>query len=174
MSGVSRKGDKNQTGGAIIQTNRFDTGQPILQPERLFITLSGRWLPYGSGYTVDGSVVIIQGPLISPSAVVVITSMTQSVVPGAMAFRIFQDMRGVQATYRIIPQTTTTLAQPLGQTDDVIYVDNAGALDEPNLNADVWGVITINGERIMYRERDTVNNTVSSLLRGTAGEHLDY
>jgi len=30
-------------------------------------------------------------------------------------------------------------------------------------------VITINGERIMYRVLDTTTNTVSSLLRGTAG-----
>ena len=27
----------------------------------------------------------------------------------------------------------------------------------------------VNGERIMYRERNLVNNTISSLLRGTAG-----
>jgi hypothetical protein len=36
-------------------------------------------------------------------------------------------------------------------------------------SANVWGIITINGERIMYRYRDVVNNTVSGLLRGTAG-----
>jgi hypothetical protein len=86
-----------------------------------------------------------------------------------MAFRIFQDMRGVQATYRITPQTTTTLTQALTQLGDVVHVADATALSEPNLLANVWGVITINGERIMYRYRDTVANTVSGLLRGTAG-----
>ena len=86
-----------------------------------------------------------------------------------LEFRIFQDMRGVQATYRMTPSSTTTLTQDLGPTDDIIYVDDANALPEPNFAANLWGVITINGERIMYRERDTVNNTVSSLLRGTAG-----
>jgi hypothetical protein len=35
--------------------------------------------------------------------------------------------------------------------------------------ANIWGVLTINGERIMYRYRDTVANTVSGLMRGTAG-----
>jgi hypothetical protein len=30
-------------------------------------------------------------------------------------------------------------------------------------------VLTVDGERIMYRERDLINNTVSSLIRGTAG-----
>jgi hypothetical protein len=42
-------------------------------------------------------------------------------------------------------------------------------LSQPILNYNQWGVLTINGERIMYRERDLANNTVSSLIRGTAG-----
>lgn len=78
-------------------------------------------------------------------------------------------MRGVQATYRMTVATTTQLAQPLGQYDDVIYLVDASTQGEPNLAANIWGVLTVNGERIMYRERDTVNNTISSLLRGTAG-----
>jgi hypothetical protein len=48
-------------------------------------------------------------------------------------------------------------------------VADASALTQPVLNYNQWGVLTINGERIMYRERDLVNNTVSSLIRGTAG-----
>jgi hypothetical protein len=98
-----------------------------------------------------------------------ITEVTDSIVPEAMAFRIFQDMRGVQATYRITTSTTTALAQPLSATDDIVYVVNAGALDQPALASNIWGVLTVDGERIMYRERDTANNTVSGLLRGTAG-----
>jgi hypothetical protein len=78
-------------------------------------------------------------------------------------------MRGVQATYRITTATTTALSQQLGTTDDIVYVVDADALDEPALASNIWGVLTVNGERIMYRERDTVNNTVSGLLRGTAG-----
>jgi hypothetical protein len=133
---------------------------------------------------------------------------------GGPCFRIFQDMRGVQATYRITPDTTTTLVQALGPTDDIIHVQDASALGDPNLasnynnnfiynigdvvmyngffyqaiaittghlptdisywqmtagNANIWGVLTVNGERIMYRYRDTTANTVSGLLRGTAG-----
>jgi hypothetical protein len=129
-------------------------------------------------------------------------------------FRIFQDMRGVQATYRITADTTTTLIQRLDDQDDIIYVADASALGEPNFAADfnpnfiysagdvvmysglfyralstttgnlptdtnywipttgaanIWGMLTVNGERIMYRYRDTTANTVSGLLRGTAG-----
>jgi hypothetical protein len=86
-----------------------------------------------------------------------------------MAFRIFQDMRGVQATYRITPETTTTTTSAVTINADVIYVANAGALAEPNFDINVWGVATIDAERIMYRYRDTVNNTISGLMRGTAG-----
>jgi len=149
--------------------NVFETGTVITNPDRNLVSIDGRFLFNNQGYTVSGSKVIIQGPAISPEAVVAITDLTQSVVPGPASFRIFQDMRGVQATYRMTPKTTTTLAEPLGQYDDIIYVTDASALSEPDLTVNIWGVITIDGERIMYRERDTVNNTVSSLLRGTAG-----
>jgi hypothetical protein len=108
---------------------------------------------------------------VSGSSVIAITSFTQSVVPGAMAFRIFQDMRGVQATYRITSNTTTTTVANLNITDDIIYVENASALPEPNFanNNNIWGIITIGAERIAYRHRDLNSNTLSGLLRGTAG-----
>ena len=67
------------------------------------------------------------------------------------------------------PETTTTLVEPLLKSQDIIYVDNASALTQPNLQDNIWGVITINGERIMYRVLDLISNTVGSLMRGTAG-----
>jgi hypothetical protein len=78
-------------------------------------------------------------------------------------------MRGVQATYRMTDATTTILTQPLSATADVIYVENVGALTQPDLPAGVFGTITIGSERIMYRYRDMVTNTLSGLQRGTAG-----
>ena len=78
-------------------------------------------------------------------------------------------MRGVQATYRITPNSTTLLTQTLNTYDDVIYVENASNLPAPDITNNIWGVITINGERIMYRDRDVNANTISSLRRGTAG-----
>jgi hypothetical protein len=155
--------------GSQAESNVFDTGRPIADPDRLLVSLNGNWLFNGSGYVVDGSNIVILGPLLPQQSVLSVTSFTQSVVPGPMAFRIFQDMRGVQATYRITAETTTATAAAVAITDDVIYVDNAGALIEPNFVANIWGVVTIGAERIMYRYRDTVDNTISGLLRGTAG-----
>jgi hypothetical protein len=156
-------------------TDTFDTGRIILNPERVLVTVDGDWLFSGDAFNLDNDFnivndtqIVLQSP-VSPSSVVAITNFTSSVVPGAMAFRIFQDMRGVQATYRITPSTTTELAQPLGQYDNTIYVKDASKLSIPALESNIWGILTINGERIMYRERNTVTNTISSLLRGTAG-----
>ena len=139
-------------------------------PDRLFVTLNGALLFNNVNYTlVNDEIVLAGGYTLSPTDVVMITQFTSSIAPLAMAFRIFQDMRGVQATYRITTATTTYLTQALSATADTIYVYNAAALDEPNLANNIWGLLTINGERIMYRNRNLVTNTISGLRRGTAG-----
>jgi hypothetical protein len=200
--------------GPGVDNNTFDIGREVTNPERLLVTLNGEWLFDGFDYTLTGTTITIPGQTIASSDVLTVTLFTDNVVPNPIAFRIFQDMRGVQATYRITPSTTTVLVQPVAQTDDIIYVEDASALGDPNFataynnnisynigavvmygngfyqaiasttghlptntaywtptegSANVWGILTINGERIMYRYRDTEANTVSGLLRGTAG-----
>jgi len=155
--------------GSIITSNGLDLGREVSNPDRLWVTVNGRRLYYNFGFTVVGQEVILTNGILNFNDVVMITQFTNSIVPEAMAFRIFQDMRGVQATYRMTPATTTQLVQPLEQYDDVIYLEDASTQGQPNLDANIWGVLTVNGERIMYRQRNLVNNTISSLLRGTAG-----
>jgi hypothetical protein len=155
------------------ETNRFDIGRTITDTARLTVTLDSYYLTAGQEFTVDGSNVVIAGPTISSSQVLSVTSLTNSTVPGSIAFRIFQDMRGAQLAYRITPETTTYLVQDLTSTADIIYVEDASHLSEPNLELGILGQITINGERILYRNRDTANNTVSGLRRGTAGTAAD-
>lgn len=157
--------------GAVIQANNLVLDRTITDPTRMVVSLNGRRLFYGEDFTMgsNGTEVILSRGLINGTDVVMVTMFTESTVPEAIAFRVFQDMRGLQSTYRITDATSTVLAQDLGLYDDVIYVQDAASLDAPDLAGNIWGVITINGERIMYRERDTINNTVSSLRRGTAG-----
>jgi hypothetical protein len=200
--------------GPGANNNTFDLGREITNPGRILVTLNGEWLFNGLDYVLNGTVVTISGQTIVSTDVLAVTLFTDRVVPNPTAFRIFQDMRGVQATYRITPSTTTVLVQPVAQTDDIIYVEDASALGDPNLAtsyvnnisynvgavvmyndafyraiafttgnlptdtnywtptegaANVWGILTVDGERIMYRYRDTEANTVSGLLRGTAG-----
>jgi hypothetical protein len=162
-------GSFDYTLGVQVVVNNFQLGRVITDPTRMWVTKNGRRLFNNVDYVISGEQLILNSGTIDVTDVVVAELFTDSIVPEAMEFRIFQDMRGVQATYRMTPATTTTLVEPLLASEDIIYVNDAAALTEPNLAINLWGVITINGERIMYRVLDLVNNTVSSLLRGTAG-----
>jgi hypothetical protein len=162
-------GSFDYSAGIVVTQNNIDLGVVITDPDRLWVSLNGRRLFNNVGFTINGTQLVLSSGILGAADVVLVTQFTNATVPEALAFRIFQDMRGVQATYRITPQTTTTTTAAVAITDDIIYVADAGALVEPNLDANVWGVLTIDAERIMYRYRDTVNNTVSGLLRGTAG-----
>jgi hypothetical protein len=162
-------GSYDYSSGITITSNSLDMGVAITDPDRLWVSLNGRRLFNNIGFTVNGSELILTSGILGPTDTVMITQFTNFVVPEEMAFRIFQDMRGVQATYRITPATTTTTTQVVAINDDIIYVDNIQALTQPNFDANIWGVLTIDAERIMYRYRDLETSTVSGLLRGTAG-----
>ena len=155
--------------GIAIPDNSFDLGREELIADRLWVTLDGNRLYAGVDYSVQGQYLILGSGIIGSAQVLAVTEFTQSIVPDAMAFRLFQDMRGVQTTFRITNSTTTTVAQTVSATTDTIYVADAAALSEPNLSAGIFGVVTIDGERILYRVRDLATNTISGLQRGTAG-----
>jgi len=155
--------------GIAVYDNQFWLERANVNPARLWVTLDGYALTNSVDYTVEGEYLILAAGSIKPTQIMVITEITNSIVPDAIAFRIFQDMRGVQATYRITAATTTTLLQTLSATDNVMYVENVLALSHPNLEIGVFGVCTVNGERIMYRDINVANNSVIGLMRGTAG-----
>ncbi len=162
-------GSFDYSAGIQILTNRFPTGRVIVSGDRILVSLDGEFLFQDFDYVTEGQDVIILGPAINPNSVVAITSFTNRTVPVAMAFRIFQDMRGLQRLYRITDATSTQLALPLSASGDTITVLDASRLDEPNLEQGIFGVITIGGERITYRTRNLSNNTLSGLRRGTSG-----
>jgi hypothetical protein len=155
--------------GISIPDNDFDLGREGLSANRLWVTLNGDRLYPGVDYAVQGQNLILGSGVIGQTQVLAVTEFTQSIVPAAMAFRLFQDMREVQTTFRITTATTTIVAQEVSATADIIYVANASVLSEPNLSAGIFGVATINGERILYRVRDLATNSISGLQRGTAG-----
>ena len=162
-------GSYDYSEGILIQTNKFDTGRPIANGARVSVTLNGRYLFENNDYYVDGQYIIIAGPPIGAASVVTITSYTDSVIPGGIEFRIFQDMRGLQTTYRVTTNTSTVLVQSVQENDDIIYVDDASHLSDPDLPNGIFGIVIIEGERITYRSKDTGLNTISGLRRGTAG-----
>ena len=162
--------------GTSVTVNNFYLERSINNASRLWVTLTdaaggggGKRLFEGIDYSVEGDYLILASGAIGESQTMVIQSFTNSIVPEAIAFRIFQDMRGVQATYRITDATTTTLAQDLSSTADIAYVADVSRLSDTELEMGIFGVVTINGERIMYRERNEATNSISGLMRGTAG-----
>ena len=156
--------------GLIIQTNQFDTDRPILDASRLLVTLDGRYLFQDQDWYIEGeSTVVIKGATINPNQVVTIFQPTQFSVPDAIGFRIFQDMRGLQRSYKISPSSTTSLSTALTATSNTVVVADASVLTVPNLALGIFGQITINGERISYRTIDLSTNTLSGLRRGIAG-----
>lgn len=165
----STSGNFDATTGIVVYLNSLTLYQTYTDISRPWIALNGKVLTPFVDYTITGNVLELISYTLQVTDIVMITNVTSSVVPEAMEFRIFQDMRGVQATYRMTPATTTTVTRTVTSTDDIIYVANAGALTIPNFTANTWGVVTIGGERIMYRDIDITANTISSLLRGTAG-----
>jgi hypothetical protein len=166
-------GSYNYTQGQPYFVNDFQLDGDITDAGRLWVTLDGLRLYEGRDFVVrNGELILASGP-IQEQQILIVTSFTDSTVPSAYAFRIFQDMRGVQAVYRITPETSTVLINNLGKDDISIQVQDASALTQPNLTENILGVITIDGERIMYRERDLANNLLLGLRRGTAGTAVD-
>lgn len=168
---TGESGSFDYADGVVIKTNTFLVSERrIVDTNDLTVTLDGRYLfPNQDWIVQDEFFVLILGPAINANQVVVITSIAPNEVPDATGFRVFQDMRGVQTTFRITSDTTVLLTQPLLSTQDVIHVTDASRLDLPDLSLAIFGQITINGERITYRHRDLVNNTVSGLRRGVFG-----
>jgi len=80
-------------------------------------------------------------------------------------------MNGNSAMYRISTccLNRVELTRDLLETDDTIYVNDVSNIAIPNLTLGNFGIVMIEGERITFREIDTVNKTLSGLRRGTAG-----
>lgn len=159
--------------GTLVNENSFNLGRPPpVSSERVWVHYNGNRLVNGTGFnlaTIDDEVYVELPFVIGTFDVVTVTMCTNTATPDAMAFRIFQDMRGAQAVFRITDANTTELTQTLRTDNDIIYVRDASRLGGADPDKNLWGVLTVGAERIMYRERDLATNTIRGLLRGTAG-----
>lgn len=164
-----QSGSFDYSTGAVILNNKFNVGRAITDSSRMLVSLDGLYLAENEDYIVNNGIVEIKGAPINAAQVVAITLYTDSIVPGKLAFRLFQDMRGQQMTYRITDSSTAVLTQALSATDDIIFVDDVSKLSDPNLEQGILGLLIVDGERITYRTKNIENNTVSGLRRGTAG-----
>ena len=162
------------TVGSTIDTNNFALGRLITDPGRISVTLNGDQISAGAGFDLsigtDGlSILTVSGSILGAADVLAVTMFTMDVVPDSLNFRIFQDMLGNQKLLRLNNGNTTELAQAVAQTDDVLYFKDVSKLSEPNLASNIFGQVMVGAERVTYRVRNTSNNSVSGLRRGTAG-----
>jgi hypothetical protein len=155
--------------GYTRDVNDFDIRRIGVDPSRLWVTLDGYQLYDGIDFTIQGQYLILGAGVIGAGQTLVVTEFTNDVVPNPFEFRIFQDMRGIQATYRIVSSSSTTVTQPVTAIDQIIYVADISRLNEPDLPNGIFGIVTIDGERIMYRKRDLQLGAITGLYRGTAG-----
>jgi hypothetical protein len=84
-------------------------------------------------------------------------------------FRIFKDINNLTKYYAVKATKTTKLAQDLQIGDSWIYCQDVSNLQNPDPANNQAGIVMINGERITYGFRDTVNNRLGKLIRSTAG-----
>ena len=166
-------GSFDYSAGSSFFSNNFVLGDPesdrVFEAGRMWVTLDGQRLFEGQDFTVVNNEIILSSGAIGTGQRLSVTAFADSTVPEAAEFRIYQDMRGQQVTYRMTASSQTTLSRALSATDDIIYVTDAGKLSQPDLANGVFGSITVNGERITYRQTDLATNTLSDLRRGAFG-----
>ena len=86
-----------------------------------------------------------------------------------LGHRVFHNMTSEIEYTRITSADTTTLSGSLQLTDTTIAVTDASALPDPSPILGHPGIVFINGEKITYYTRDTVNNILGQIRRGVDG-----
>ena len=84
-------------------------------------------------------------------------------------YRIFKDKNDNYQYLRESASASTTLASALSLTADSIVVTDSSVLPMPAPNSTVICSVTINGERIIYFDKDDATNTLTNLIRGAYG-----
>jgi hypothetical protein len=161
----------DETTGSVVDLSQYDLGRTITRPNKLRVSVNGLRKYFGRDWRINADQQTIEflSTTVSDNDIVVVTLQTEKEVPDTLDFQIFKDMRDNNAIYRSNSDYRTSLTQALSADADTIYVLDASKLSAPDLANNVFGVVTIDGERITYRSRDVTNNTLSGLRRGVAG-----
>jgi hypothetical protein len=154
----------------IITTNKYPLQYTHTNTNYVLVYQNGQFLQPNTDWDLadSGSQVEIHRN-ISASDIIIITEFTENSQGGLTSFRIFKNLLDQTNYYAINYSDSTKLSADLGIFDTEISVQNALALPAPSTAYAKPGVIFINGERIAYWERDTVNNKLGRIIRATGG-----
>jgi hypothetical protein len=148
--------------------NQYYMQRAVIDSAYVWVTYNGSPLTVNLDYTVgtDGRTVNLRNGIYqSSSDTVIITSFADR--EPTIAYRIFRDMLGRTHFKRLAEPGTTRLSQNLSITDEVISVEDASKLSQPDPASNRPGVVLIDGERIEYFV--IVNNQLRQLRRSTLG-----
>jgi len=148
--------------------NQYYMQRAVIDSAYVWVTYNGTPLTVNLDYTVgtDGRTVNLRNGIYQNSSdTVIITSFADH--EPTIAYRIFRDMLGRTHFKRLAEPGTTRLSQNLLLTDEVISVEDASKLTQPDPATNRPGIILVDGERIEFFV--VVNNQLRQLRRSTLG-----
>jgi hypothetical protein len=161
--GYSGTGDQNNLADMILQGSYKDLLLGTRAEDIVFD--GGKYIDPAHSHAPEE---MVPGIVFDTLEIRVFHKFAGSSIPN-ITFRMFKNLIDQYSYYRMSSTNTTTLSQPLLIGDTEISVISAAVLDLPSPKSATPGVIFIKGERITYFERDTVNNKLRRIRRGTAG-----
>ena len=141
---------------------------PAVDSNRIWVTLNGARLIYGTDFTLDNGVINIIAP-VGADDTIIVTVFARDTVGEFYSFRLFSDMNQTQAIFKMNQTNTTVLGESLGTDGDVVISDITKIYNPSTAFDNRYGVIIVGAERITYTGIDTETNTLIGVRRGTAG-----
>ena len=139
---------------------------------RTWVTINGlRVAPNALSFDNSNNLTIT-GVTINSGDEVIITAMVSTASPNGITFTVDIDKHGNPSVYNLNSSNTTWLTQGLYPGQDTIYFNNVSNLVDIVNGVPTGRVLYINGEKIMFKYVDLVQNTLSGITRGVKGTGL--
>jgi hypothetical protein len=153
----------NDIAGGKIKLHRT-----VAFDDYIWVIKNNQMLTHSVDYYLQSDLVSIKmkTPLVETDVIDIIC-FADRVVNHSYGYMIFKDMLNRVHYKRISKAKSTRLARDLQPFDTTITVVDGATLSSPNPEANLPGILEINGERIEYFSK--TDNVLSQLRRGTLG-----
>jgi hypothetical protein len=141
--------------------------KPAAGAEYVWVMLNGTLLTAGADYKLVGKTQLDIKQELQEQDIVDILHFTAPAARSKYAFRIFKDIINRFHYKRLSDKNSYTLSKDLKYYDNIIELEDATGIDEPNRLQGIPGVVWIGKERIEYFVKQ--GNLLRQLRRGTLG-----
>ena len=141
--------------------------KPAIGAKHVWVMLNGTLLTAGVDYILENKTQLKIDKKIQDGDIIDILHFTAPVARSEYAFRIFKDILNRYHYKRLSEKNSYTLSKDLKYYDNIIELEDATGIDEPNKLLGIPGVIWIDKERIEYFVKQ--GNLLRQLRRGTLG-----